>query len=161
MVSDEEPGEEENKILHKTIKKIGEDIERFSFNTSVSAFMICVNSLTEIKCNKRKILEKLLVILSPFAPHICEELWEQLGNNSSISSAKFPEYNETFLEESSFNYPVSFNGKLRFKIDLSLDMSTEEIEKAVLSDINAEKWLAGKEPRKIIIVPNKIINIVV
>jgi len=161
LVSDEEPGEEENKILHKTIKKIGEDIERFSFNTSVSAFMICVNSLTEIKCNKRKILEKLLVILSPFAPHICEELWEQLGNNSSISSAKFPEYNETFLEESSFNYPVSFNGKLRFKIDLSLDMSTEEIEKAVLSDINAEKWLAGKEPRKIIIVPNKIINIVV
>lgn len=160
-LSDEDPIDKEYKILHKTIKKVSEDIERFSFNTSVSAFMICVNSLIEEKCNKREILEKLLIILSPFAPHICEELWEKAGNTYSISQAKFPDYNTSYLEESSFNYPVSFNGKLRFKIDLPVDLSNEKIEKAVLSDINAEKWLAGKTPKKIIIVPKKIINVVV
>ena len=160
-LSEEEPNNKELKILHKTIKKIGEDIERFSFNTSVSAFMICINSLNEEKCNKREILSKLLILLAPFAPHISEELWQKAGNKKSISIAEFPELNKKYLEESVFNYPVSFNGKMRFKIDLPTDMPNNEIETAVLADENAEKWLQGKQPKKIIIVPKKIINIVV
>jgi len=160
-ISDAPPTEKESKIFHKTIKKVTEDIERFSFNTAVSAFMICVNSLTEVKCNKKEILEKLIILLSPFAPHISEELWELIGKQYSISEAKYPVYDSKYLQESSFNYPVSFNGKLRFKIDLNLDLANEEIEKAVLSDEQAQKWLAGKIPKKIIIVPGKIINVVI
>ncbi len=161
-ITDEKPTKDELKILHKTIKKIKEDIENFSFNTSVSAFMICVNELTSLKTNKRKILEDLLVILSPFAPHIAEELWQNaLGKTSSILNAKFPEFNEQFLIEDSFEYPVSFNGKMRFKITLPADITKDEAEKQVLNHEKAQNWLQGKQPKKIIFVPKRIINVVV
>ncbi|MBN2683119.1 MAG: leucine--tRNA ligase [Bacteroidales bacterium] len=151
----------ELKILHKTIKKISRDIEQFSFNTSVSAFMICVNELGDLKCNKREILEPFLIILSPFAPHITEELWAALGNKESIVKSKFPEFKEEFVTESSFEYPVSFNGKMRFKIEMPLDMPKDEMEKMVISDERSVKWLEGKAPKKVIVVPGKIVNIVV
>ncbi len=161
IVSDEKPTKEEYKILHKTIKKVSEDIERFSFNTVVSTFMICVNELTEIKCNKREILSDLTILISSFAPHIAEEFWNLLGNNESITKAKFPKLRNEYLVESTFLYPVSFNGKMRFKIELPKDMPKEEIEKTVLIAEEAQRWIVGKKPRKIIIVPNKIINIVI
>ncbi|MFP4059405.1 MAG: leucine--tRNA ligase [Bacteroidales bacterium] len=161
QVTDEEPTREELKVLHKTIKKIGKDIEKFSFNTSVSAFMICVNELNELKCNKRLVLEKLLVILSPFAPHITEELWHKLGNSGTVNDAKWPAYNENYLIEDTFTYPVSFNGKMRFKIELPADMPKEQVEKEVINHPGAEKWLENKTPKKIIVVPRRIINIVV
>ena len=160
-VSDEEPTKAELKILHKTIKKIQEDIESYSFNTSVSAFMICTNELTELKCNKRKILEPLVILLSPFAPHIAEELWQKLGHNGSISSASFPQYNKALTVDDSFAYPVSFNGKMRFNIELSLSLSPSEIEKEVLAFEQTKKYLEGKQPKKVIVVPKKIVNIVV
>jgi leucyl-tRNA synthetase len=161
IVSDEKPTKEEFKILHKTIKKVSNDIERFSFNTVVSTFMICVNELTEIKCNKREILSDITILISSFAPHIAEELWSLLGNNESITKAEFPKLINEYLVESTFNYPVSFNGKMRFKIELAKDMAKDEIEKTVLNAEEAQKWIVGKKPRKIIIVPNKIINIVI
>jgi leucyl-tRNA synthetase len=157
-VSDEAPSAAELKSLHKTIKKVREDIENFSFNTSIPAFMICLNELGS--CNKRAVLEPLTVLLSPFCPHISEELWHQLGGEGSVCDAAYPEYNEEYLVENSFEYPVSFNGKMRFKKELPLGISTEDIEKAVLADPNAQKWTEGKAPRKVIIVPGKIINIV-
>ena len=160
-ISNDEPTKDELKILHKTIKKVKQDIERFSFNTSVSAFMICVNELTDLKCNKRSILENLIIILSPFAPHICEELWQLSGHNKSISYTSFPEYNENYLIENTYTYPVSFNGKMRFTLELSLNLSNEEIEQAVLNAEKSQKWLAGKTPKKIIVVPQKIVNVVV
>ncbi len=160
-ISDDEPTEEELKILHKTIKKVSLDIEHFSFNTSVSSFMICVNELNSLKCNKRKILEPLTIILSPFAPHITEELWHLAGHNNSIYFANFPEYNEKYLQESMVEYPVSFNGKVRFKISLPSEMSVPEIEKAVLNNELSGKWLQNKEVKKIIVVAGKIINIVI
>ncbi|MFO7829240.1 MAG: leucine--tRNA ligase [Bacteroidales bacterium] len=160
-VSDEEATDDELKVLHKTIKKVTEDIERFSFNTSVSAFMICVNELNDLKCNKRQILEPLVVLLSPFAPHITEELWSLLGNSKSIAYAKFPEFEEKYLIESSFEYPVSFNGKMRFKIKLPVDIKAKEAEEKVLQHEMAQKWLDGKSPKKVIFVPNKIINVVI
>ncbi len=160
-VSTNEPTNDELKVLHKTIKKIQEDIERFSFNTSVSAFMICVNELYTLKCNNKAILEDLLVILTPFAPHISEELWGLCGNRTSITKARFPEFNASFIQESTYKYPVSFNGKMRFILELPLDLSRDEIEKAVLSLEQSQKWIEGKTPKKIIIVPNKIVNIVV
>ena len=160
-LSDVEPTNDELKILHKTIKKIQEDIERFSFNTSVSAFMICVNELTDLKCNKRNILEPVLILLSSFAPHITEELWQMCGNDGSISYAEFPEFEEKYLIESSFEYPVSFNGKMRFKIKLPVDITANEVQETVLSDESAQKWLDGKTPKKVIFVPKKIINIVI
>lgn len=160
-LSDEKPTKEEFKTLHKTIKKIGDDIERFSFNTSVSAFMICVNELTEQKCHKREVLEPLLIVLSPFAPHIAEELWHRCGHSESITKATFPVFNPDYLVENSFEYPVSFNGKMRFKIEFPLDMTKAEIEKEVVKDDVAQKWLEGKAPKKIIVVPGRIINIVV
>ncbi len=158
-ISDEKATAQELKTLHKTIKKIREDIENFSFNTSISAFMICLNELGD--CHKREVLEPLTTLLSPFAPHICEELWEMYGSSVSISDAKFPEVNEAYLVESSFEYPVSFNGKLRFKRELPLGISNKEIEEHILADENTAKYLDGKAPKKIIIVPNKIINIVI
>ncbi|OFY99844.1 MAG: leucine--tRNA ligase [Bacteroidetes bacterium RIFOXYC12_FULL_35_7] len=161
IFTDEEPSADELKILHKTIKKIQEDIENFSFNTSVSAFMICVNELTDLGCHKRKILESLLIILSPFAPHIAEELWSALGKKDSICKADFPEFNAEFLVENSFEYPVSFNGRLRYKLPLALDVPVKEIEEIVLKHESSQRWLEGKAPKKIIIVPNKIINVVV
>ena len=159
-VSEEKATKEELKVLHKTIKKVEEDIENFSFNTSVSTFMIAVNELTVLKCNKKEILEPLLVLLSPYAPHISEELWKLLGNKKSISTAAFPVFNEKHLIESTKNYPISFNGKMRFTLELSLDLSKEEIEKAVLENEKTIAQLEGKTPNKVIIVPGKIVNIV-
>jgi len=160
-VNDDEPTPAELKVIHGTIKKIRDDIERFSFNTGVSNFMICVNELTDLKCHKRQILSDLVVIISPYAPHIAEELWNLLGNPESVTKYNFPDYNEDYLVESTFEYPVSFNGKLRFKLELPLDISKEDIEKAALVAEGAQKWLEGKTIRKIIVVPKKIINIVV
>ncbi|HLU84761.1 MAG TPA: class I tRNA ligase family protein, partial [Vicingaceae bacterium] len=148
------------KSLHKTIKKVKEDIERFSFNTPVSAFMICVNELTALKCNKREILEPLLIILAPYAPHIAEELWAKLGNTESITYAVFPKHNEAYLVESNHKYPVSFNGKMRFMLELPADMSKEAIEKEVLANEQSQKYLEGKTPKKVIVVPKKIVNVV-
>jgi leucyl-tRNA synthetase len=160
-ISEETPSLQELKILHKTIKKIQEDIECFSFNTSVSAFMICVNELTELKSNKRMILEPLCILISSFAPHISEEIWQLLGQKESISYALFPIVNEEYLQENTVVYPVSFNGKTRFMMEFGVNTSSEEIEKDVLQSPEAQRWLEGKTPKKIIIVPKKIINIVI
>jgi leucyl-tRNA synthetase len=159
-VSDAEPTKEELKTLHKTIKKVEEDIENFSFNTSVSTFMIAVNELTAQKCHKRVILEPLLVLISPYAPHIAEELWSQLGHTTSISTAAFPVFDEKHLVESSKNYPISFNGKMRFTLELPLDMPKDEMEKVVMAHEKTQAQLQGRTPKKVIIVPGKIINIV-
>lgn len=161
FVSDEPATKEELKILHKTIKKIKEDIERISFNTGVSAFMICVNELTDIKCNKREILSDLTIIISPFAPHIAEELWSLLGNTSSITKEKFPQVIESYINEDNFNYPVSFNGKMRFNMSLPKSLKNDEIESIIMAAPESQKWLEGKSPKKIIIVPCKIVNIVI
>lgn len=159
-ITDEEPTKEMYKSLHKTIKKVNEDIENFSFNTSVSQFMICVNELSQLKCHHRAILEPLAVVISPYAPHIAEELWQQLGHNESVSKVAFPEFDEKHLVESSKEYPVSFNGKVRFKIELPLDLTIEEIEKIILADERTQAQLGGNAPKKLIVVPGKIINIV-
>ena len=148
------------KTLHKTIKKVEEDIENFSFNTSVSTFMIAVNELTAQKCNNKAILEPLLVLISPYAPHIAEELWSALGNTESISTAAFPEFDESHLVESSKNYPISFNGKTRFTMELPLDMSKDDIEAAVMANDKTQEQLQGRTPKKVIVVPGKIVNIV-
>ena len=161
FVSDDNPSKGELRTLHKTIKKITEDIERFSFNTSVSNFMICVNELTEVKCNKRVILEPLLILISPYAPHISEELWNIIGHKESISLEKFPICQEEFLINESFNYPISFNGKMRLNIELPANLTIEEIEKEVMNRSDVKKYLEDKAPKKIIIVPNKIVNIVI
>ena len=160
FVSDEDPSKAELKTLHKTIKKVEDDVDRFSFNTTVSSFMICVNELTDAKCNKRAILEPLLIILSPYAPHFAEELWEKLGNNESVTEAEFPQFNEAFLVEDEFEYPISINGKVKSKIKLSLHLSKEEIEKAVLAAPDTNKLFNGT-PKKIIVVPGRIVNIVI
>jgi leucyl-tRNA synthetase len=160
-ISNEKPTAAELKILHKTIKKIQEDIERFSFNTSVSAFMICVNELGALKCNKREILTSLVVILSPFAPHICEELWQLLGNETTISTARFPAFNQEYILEETIVYPVSFNGKTRLKLNIPADFNKEEIERAILADDGVKKYLGNNSPKKIIVVQNKIVNIVI
>lgn len=159
-VSDDAPTKEELKVLHKTIQKIQDDIERFSFNTAVSAFMICTNELTDLKCNKRAILAELVVLISPYAPHMAEELWHLLGNSDSVCKATFPEFNTAYTVDSTFTYPVSFNGKTRFMIELPLDLPVAEIEKAVLSAPESQKWLGGNPPRKVIVVPKKIVNVV-
>ena len=159
-ISDEKASPDELKVLHKTIKKVQEDIERFSFNTTVSSFMICVNELTDLKCNKREILQDLTVIISPYAPHIAEELWQLLGNKTTICDAPFPKLNESYLVSENCTYPVSFNGKTRFKIDFPINTPVSEIEKAIITHSEAIKWLEGKTPKKIIVVPQKIINIV-
>jgi leucyl-tRNA synthetase len=161
VVSADEPTKGELKTLHKTIKKITEDIERFSFNTSISNFMICVNELTDAKCNKRAILEPLLICLSPYAPHIAEELWKQLGHNESISLAPFPEFNEAYLVDDSVNYPISFNGKVKFTLELAATLTKEEVEAIAMSHENMAKYLEGKTPKKIIVVHKKIVNVVV
>lgn len=160
-LSDELPSPEELKILHKTIKKIEEDNERFAFNTAVSAFMICTNELLDIQCNKRQILEPLMILLSAYAPHICEELWQLSGHNESIITAPYPIFNEQFVLENSYKYPVSFNGKTRFQKEFSLQLTPKEIENLLLKDNDVQKWLDGKSPKKIIIVPKKIVNIVI
>lgn len=160
-LSNEEPTKEELKTLHKLIKKISYDIEHFSFNTSVSAFMICANELTSLKCNKRSILSELIICLSPFAPHISEELWSALDNKQTVFDAAWPELNEEYLKEDSFPYSISFNGKSRFVLEFPADASREEIEKAVLEHQNSQKWMDGKTPKKVIVVPKKIVNVVI
>jgi leucyl-tRNA synthetase len=159
-VTDTKPTNETLKTLHKTIKKVAEDIENFSFNTSVSTFMIAVNELTAQKCTSREILEPLLILISPYAPHIAEELWSKLGHTESISTAPFPAFEEKYLVESSKTYPISFNGKMRFTMELSLDLSKEEIEKAVMAHEKTQAQLQGRIPKKVIVVPGKIVNIV-
>jgi leucyl-tRNA synthetase len=160
-VTDGEPAKEELKSLHKLIKKASFDIEHFSFNTSVSAFMICANELTLLKCSKKAILSDLVVCLAPFAPHIAEELWHALGNNTSVCNAKWPVWNEEYLKEEVFRYAISFNGKSRFAMEFPADATGEEIEKAVLAHPNSQKWMEAKSPKKIIIVPKKIVNVVI
>ena len=159
-VSEEEPTAEMYKSLHKTIKKVTEDIENFSFNTSVSQFMICVNELATLKCNHRKILEPLAILISPYAPHIAEELWSQLGHSGSISTVPFPVYEEKYLVESEKEYPVSFNGKMRFTIKLPLDLTVPQIQEIIMADERTIKQLEGRTPNKVIIVPGKVINLV-
>lgn len=159
-VSDAEATKEELKTLHKTIKKIESDIENFSFNTSIPAFMICANELTALKCNKRAVLEPLVIAIAPFAPHMAEELWHQLGHTDSVTTATFPAWDEKYLTEDAFEYPVSFNGKVRFKLPMPLSATNADIEAAVKAAPEAAKWLEGKEIRKMIIVPKKIVNIV-
>ncbi len=159
-ITDTEPTKDNLKTLHKTIKKVEEDIENFSFNTSVSTFMIAVNELTAQKCTSRDILQPLLILVSPYAPHIAEELWHQLGNEMSISTAPFPVFEEKHLVESSKNYPISFNGKMRFTLELPLDMSKDEIEKTVMAHEKTQEQLQGRTPKKVIVVPGKIVNIV-
>ena len=160
-ISKEEPTKEELKSIHKAIKKTKEDIERYSFNTPVSIFMICVNELSALKCNKKSILSDLCLIISPYAPHTCEELWQKLGNNESISFAKFPKYNPKHLVENTHKYPVSFNGKMRFILELPINISKEEIEKEVTKNKKTQKYLEGKSLKKIIVIPGKIVNLVI
>lgn len=160
-VSDETPSREELKVLHKTIKKVEYDIENFSFNTSIPAFMICTNELTALKCNKRAVLEPLVIALAPFAPHMAEELWSLLGHTQSITKESFPKWEEKFLVEDAFEYPVSFNGKVRFKLSMPLTATNADIEAAVKAAPESTKWLEGKEIKKMIIVPKKIVNIVI
>ena len=160
-ISDEAPSADELKTLHKTIKKISFDIENFSYNTSVSAFMICLNELYALKCSKKAILEPLSIILAPFAPHIAEEMYHLLGNTTSVCDAQWPKYNEEYLKENSIKYPISFNGKVRFTLELPADMPKDEVEKNALANEQSAKYLEGKTPKKVIVVPGKIVNIVV
>ena len=160
-VSDEMPTKEELKVLHKTIKKVEYDIENFSFNTSIPAFMICTNELTALKCNKRAILEPLVITLAPFAPHMAEELWSLLGHTKSITKEAFPKWEEKYLVEDEFEYPVSFNGKVRFKLAMPTTATNAEIETAVKATPDFTKWMDGKEIKKMIIVPKKIVNVVI
>ena len=162
LVDDSKPSAEALKSIHKLIKKVTGDIEAFSYNTSVSAFMICVNELTALKCHSREVLEPLAVVLAPFAPHVSEELWHNaLGHDTTVCDARWPEWNEEYLRESSVNYAVSFNGKARFNISVPADMSKEEVEKTALGNEQAAKWLDGKTIVKVIVVPGKIVNVVV
>ena len=159
-VLDAPASKEAMETLHKTSKKVQEDIENFSFNTSVSTFMIAVNELAAAKCNNREVLEPLAVLISPYAPHIAEELWSLLGHDESIATASFPDFDEKHLVESSKEYPISFNGKMRFTMELPLDLSKEEIEKAVRAHEKTQEYLGGREPKKVIVVPGRIVNIV-
>ena len=160
-VSDEPATAPELKSLHTLIKKEEDGIESISFNTVVSAFMICVNELSDLKCNKREVLEPLTILISPYAPHIAEELWHMLGHDSSVVNASFPVYDESKTVENSFNYPISFNGKMRFNMELPVTMSAEEVQAAVLAAPEAQKWMEGETPKKVIFVPKKIVNIVI
>jgi leucyl-tRNA synthetase len=161
LVSDDEPTKEELKAVHKLIKKVSYDIEHFSFNTSVSAFMICVNELAALKCHKRSVLSELVVCLAPFAPHISEELWHALGNRTTVCDARWPAWNEAYLKEDAFPYAISFNGKSRFVLEFPADATREEIEKAVLEHENSKRWIGDKPVKKVIVVPKKIVNVVI
>lgn len=161
LVNDDAPSKAALKAIHKLIKKVTADIENFSYNTSISAFMICVNELTADKCHSREVLQNLIVVLAPFAPHICEQLWHDLGNESTVCDAKWPEYDESHLKEDNATYAVSFNGKTRFNMTVPADMAKDEVEKTALTHEGAAKWLEGKTVKKIIVVPGKIVNIVV
>nr|WP_310586765.1 class I tRNA ligase family protein [Runella salmonicolor] len=159
--TDAEPTAEELKVLHRTIKRVEEDIERLSFNTVVSTFMIAVNDLSDLKCHKKAILQDMLILLAPYAPHITEELWVALGNEAgTISAASFPVFNPKYLEESAFEYPIQINGKVRANIPFPVDMSKEDIEQGVLANETVQKWLEGKAPKKVVVVPKRIVNVV-
>tara|TARA_Y100000746_G_scaffold161769_1_gene139231 strand:- start:581 stop:1723 length:1143 start_codon:yes stop_codon:yes gene_type:complete len=160
IVNDESPSSKSLRVLHKSIKKINEDIERFSFNTCISTFMICVNDLTSLKCQSKNILEPLIILLSPFAPHISEEIWSILGNKESIEHIPYPKFNPKFIQEFKKNYPISFNGKTRYMLELALDFSKNKIEEIVLNEPRTQKYLKGETPKKIIFIKGKIINIV-
>jgi leucyl-tRNA synthetase len=149
------------KVLHKAIKKIEEDTERFSFNTAVSAFMVCTNELADLKCNKKEVLEPLVIMLSPYAPHIADELYHALGNEGSVLDADYPELNDEYLVESTKQYPISINGKLRTTINISVDASEKEVKEIVLHNAVVQKWLDGKHPKKIIFIKGKMVNVVI
>ena len=159
--TEEKATDAELKILHKTIKKIEEDTERFSFNTAVSAFMVCVNELSDLKCHKKEILEPLLILLTPYAPHIAEELYHALGNSESILNASYPKLENKYLTESEKEYPISINGKMRTTITISLNAAQDEVEKIVLNNDIIQKWMEGKAAKKIIFVKGKMVNVVV
>ena len=161
IVTDGEATAAELKVLHKTIKKIEEDTERFSFNTAVSAFMVCANELYDLKCSKKSVLEPVVILLASYAPHIAEELWHLLGNTTTVLDAPFPAFDEKHLVESSKEYPVSINGKLRTTIPIALDLQQPEVEKIVLANETVQKWLEGKAPKKIIFVKGKMVNVVI
>ncbi len=161
VLKDEKPYEKELKILHKTIKKVKEDIENLSFNTAISAMMIAVNDLSAVNCNKREVLEQLILLIAPFAPHVAEELWHRAGHRASVVVQDFPQYKEEYLKESTISYPVSFNGKVRYELTLPVDVTKDEVEEIVKNHEKSQKWLKGQGPEKIIFVPNKIINVVV
>jgi len=161
IVSDQPPNNEEFKILHKTIKKIEEDTERFSFNTGVSTFMIATNELTDLKCHKRSILESLVILLAPYAPHISEELWHLLGHHSTVVDAVFPKFEEKYVKESAKTYPVAVNGKTRTELIIALDATQQQVEELVLANDVIKKWMAGKPPKKVIYVKNRMVNVVV
>ena len=161
QLTDEKPSADALKSVHKLIKKVTGDIETFSYNTSIAAFMICVNELTSMKCRAREVYEPLVVLLAPFAPHIAEELWHVLGHDTTVCDAQWPTWNEEYLKESTVKYGVSFNGKNRYTIEVPVDTPREEVESIALADAGAERWLAGKQPKKIIVVPGKLVNIVV
>ena len=160
-LEDKEPSKEELKVLHKTIKKVSEDIERYSFNTVVSTLMIAVNELNDIKCKTRSVLETLTILISPYAPHFAEELWHKMGHQQTITFVQWPKFDERFLQQDNYTYPITFNGKMRFKLDLSANISKEEVEKIVLSHEKTIQYLEGKIPKRVIIVPKKIVNIVI
>ena len=161
-VSEEEPAKAEYKALHKIIRKVEEDVERFSFNTSVSSFMICVNELTDLKCTKREILQELVIVLHPYAPHITEELWVLLGNEpGTLSYADYPKFNQEYLVENEFAYPISINGKTKMNLNISLALESSEVEQLVLSNEHVKRYLDGKSPKKMIFVKGKIVNLVV
>ena len=159
--TEEKATDAELKVLHKAIKKIEEDTERFSYNTAISAFMVCVNELTDLKCHKKEILEPLLVLLTPYAPHIAEELYHTLGNSAPVLDASYPKLETKYLIESEKEYPVSINGKMRTTITISLDATQAEVEKITLENEVIQKWMEGKSPKKIIFVKNKMVNVVV
>jgi len=160
-LSEEAATKAELKVLHKTIKRINDDLNRFSWNTVVSTCMIAVNELTDLKCNKRSILEPLAILVSPYAPHIAEELWERLGHSESITIAAWPALNEQHLQDDAFEYPVSFNGKTRYFVTMPIDATPADVQAAALAHEKAAHWLEGKEPKKIIVVPKRIVNVVV
>ncbi|HRT54548.1 MAG TPA: class I tRNA ligase family protein, partial [Flavobacteriales bacterium] len=160
-VREAEPTKPELKILHATLKKVSEDIGKLSFNTSVAQFMIAVNELGTLKCDKRAILEPLTIALAPFAPHIAEELWQRLGHAESITAAIWPTWDEQYLVEDSFSYPISFNGKTRLQLEFPIALSKEEVEAQVLANPEVQLRLEGKAPKKVIVVPKRIVNIVV
>jgi leucyl-tRNA synthetase len=160
-LSQEQGSEKEMRVLHRTIKRIREDLDRYSFNTCISTFMIAVNELTDLKCKKQEVLKPLVVLIAPFAPHVADELWEQLGERSgSVHTQQYPLVDESFLVESNFDYPVSFNGKMRFKVNLSLQLDAKGVEDHVLQLEETQKWMEGKSPKKVIIVHGKIVNVV-
>jgi len=161
IVTDETPAKDELKVLHKTIKKVQEDIESFSFNTAVSTFMVCVNELGSLKCRKKAVLSELVVLLSPYAPHITEELYAALGHEAgTLAQATFPTWQQEYVTDGVFEYPIQINGKVRATISFPLDTVPADIEKEVLANETVQKWLDGKSPKKVIVVPKRIVNVV-